>query len=58
MARAEPAALCYEAVDKSKAIKNANKRSERKSKILDMINTRTYGPDLRNLKEKIKLEND
>ena len=50
--------MCSEAVDKSKAIKNANKKSERKAKVLDMINTRTNGPGLRDLKEQIKIEND
>ena len=50
--------MCSEAVDKSKAIKNANKKSERKAKVLDMINTRTNVPGLGDLKERLKLEND
>ena len=46
-----------ESADQSRKMRPAKKISETKSKIVDMINARTGGPSLTDLKERLKLQN-
>ena len=58
MARSDKVVAWSETADKSRTIRSAKKVSETKSKIFDMINRRTGGPRLTDLKEELKLENN
>ena len=48
--------LASEIVDRSRAVKTEAKKSRTRANILNMINSRTGGPGLADLKNKLKTE--
>ena len=57
MVRSDNVVAWSETADESRMIKSAKETSKTKSKIVDMINARTGGPSLTDLKEGLKLQN-